>query len=959
MGNTIYEEQTFKYIYNNKLSNLKRCFENNYILVKFFSNISNNILTPKYNLENNIDMNYLLNLTNTENEKSIDEGLLDYTQKYTILTNKNISFQIEENNSKKYEDIYNSFLFNENSKSQIYTKKRRSASNLLSETSFSNNGFTMNLDNISTIHPTSKNSRNQSSNDLNIYSISTTINGKNINHPLNSNIRKIKILQIGKNEQFTLSSSKSNSPNKIKSERKGKMNIPKQYRKKSISPKNNFSKKKTINEHKQPKNRNININYSKVNNNKINHNQKTNKISQINDIKKKELKNKNQYKNKSLDRFQTILSKDYSNIPSIEPTFTNKSISHPKYNMNNKGNNQDLINYFGMPHSFNTEFLTKPDKKKRNKKEEGSYVKAFMKLRGLDVNNCNNEVNLTTIQFDNTKKKNKKMQLSFNNSLNSENSSEIKDNGVNVSVEKHNNIKKEYCEKGVQYENILFENKTLKPFYNNNKTIIGNKNNLQFNNLNNEGNVTDDDNNIDDIQLKPKIMEIPNESMVKKKDKNFLSITVPIKKLDIENSIDNKDFNNNTYKGINNLYNGSFQELSKRENDNKINKEKKNNGEEKDNFSSKFSFNMFSSDNSNSTSNFNNKNGKMQMADIPSENSLKFVDNINDYLKNKNNLIQNRRKLSSMSDFSKFSNNTYGSMKNIINYYNNNEIQEGNNMNKINEIVENNSIFQRKINNNSFVNDINNNNTNNFHYLMNQKKDENEIEQKLSDNINNNILIESNSFPFNKIESNNINQSNNNIIDSKDKIERETKKIANINYQNRNSNENKNIYSNIHKLKKLKEIQILTLTSHESSKKSNSLNLIPENLSDLSKEQMFIKTGLENNLSKNSKVNNNQILNYNNNKSKKQSSKLSDIVSDYFIEIDPSNIENINNNYRIKKPSTGSISNISLNKKNTSSFNHNQRFSSNIPFKDSYNCDNDNNNKLDFLYIKNRSSQIN
>ena len=105
MGNTIYEEQTFKYIYNNKLSNLRRCFENNYILVKFFSNISNNILTPKYNLENNIDMNYLLNLTNTENEKSIDEGLLDYTQKYTIITNKNISFQIEENNSKKYEDI--------------------------------------------------------------------------------------------------------------------------------------------------------------------------------------------------------------------------------------------------------------------------------------------------------------------------------------------------------------------------------------------------------------------------------------------------------------------------------------------------------------------------------------------------------------------------------------------------------------------------------------------------------------------------------------------------------------------------------------------------------------------------------------------------------------------------------------------------------------------------------------
>ena len=120
-----------------------------------------------------------------------------------------------------------------------------------------------------------------------------------------------------------------------------------------------------------------------------------------------------------------------------------------------------------------------------------------------------------------------------------------------------------------------------------------------------------------------------------------------------------------------------------------------------------------------------------------------------------------------------------------------------------------------------------------------------------------------------------------------------------------------------------------------------------------------MKTGLENNLTKNSKDNNNQILNYNNNKSKKQSSKLSDIVSDYFIEIDPSNIENINNNYRIKMSSTDSISNISLNKKNTSSFNHNQRFSSNIPFKDSYNCDNDNNNKLDFLYIKNRSSQIN
>jgi hypothetical protein len=952
MGNSMYEEQEIKHNYNENLSNLKGILEDNDILIDLFSNISNNILLPKYNLEHNMELNNILNLTNLEIDNYLDEGKLKFIPKYFFLSEKNISFQNEDNNIKKYEEIYNNYLYNENAKSNIYSKKRRNTSNLLSETSFSNNAFTINLDNISSMEPTGKVSRNQSSHDLNIYSMSTTINGK-INSQLNSTIKKNKILQIGKKEGFTISASNSNSPNRINSERKGRINIPKQYKKKSISPKNKFSI------HKNNNNQSINIKNNNINNSiKKNPNLNKNKSFGRNEIRKI-FHNSKEFKNKSLDRFQTILSKDYSNIPSIDPTFTKKSISHPKYNLNNKGNNQDLINYFGMPHSFNTEFLTKPDKKKRNKKEEGSYVKAFMKLRGLDVNNCNNEVNLTTIQFDNTKKKNKKMQLSFNNSLNSQNSSEIKDNGVNVSVEKHNNIQKEYCEKGVQYENILFENKTLKPFYNNNKTIIGNKNNFQFNNLNNEGNVTDDDNNIDDIQLKPKIMEIPNESMIKKKDKNFLSITVPIKKLDIENSIDNKDFNNKTYKGINNLYNGSFQELSKPENDNKINKEKKNNGEEKDNISSKFSFNMFSSVNSNSTSNFNNKIGNIQTTDIPSENSLKFVDNINDYLKYKNNFIQNRRKLSSMSDFSKFSNNTYGSMRNIINYYNNNEIQEGNNMNKINEIVQNNSIFQRKKNNNSFVNDINNNNTNNFHNFMNQQKDENEIEQKLSDNINSNILIESNRFPFNKIESNNINHPNNNILDSKDKIEIETKKITNNNDQNRNSNENKNIYSNIKKLKKLKEIQILTLSSHESSKKSNSLNLIPENLLDLSKGQMFIKTGLENNLSKNSKDNNNQILNYNNNKSKKQSSKLSDIVSDYFIEIDPSNIENINNNYRIKMPSTGSVSNISLNKKNSSSFNHNQRFSSNIPFKDSYNCDDDNNNKLDFLYIKNRSSQIN
>ena len=78
--------------------------------------------------------------------------------------------------------------------------------------------------------------------------------------------------------------------------------------------------------------------------------------------KRKIFHNSKEFKNKSLDRFDTNLSKDYSNIPLIETTFTRKSLTRSKEN-DNKENNQELTNYFGLPHSFNKEFLTKNSKR--------------------------------------------------------------------------------------------------------------------------------------------------------------------------------------------------------------------------------------------------------------------------------------------------------------------------------------------------------------------------------------------------------------------------------------------------------------------------------------------------------------------------------------------------------------------------------------------------------------------
>ena len=404
----MYEEQEIKHNYNENISNLKGILEENDILIDLFSNISNNILLPKYNLEHNMELNNILNLTNLEIDNYLDEGKLKFIPKYFFLSEKNISFQNEDNNIKKYEEIYNNYLYNENAKSNIYSKKRRNTSNLLSETSFSNNAFTINLDNISSMEPTGKVSRNQSSHDLNIYSMSTTINGK-INSQLNSTIKQNKILQIGKKEGFTISASNSNSPNRINSERKGRINIPKQYKKKSISPKNNFfihknNNNKIINS-KNTKNNYINNSIKKISNTKINKSFGRNENRKIFHDSKK-------FKNKSLDRFQTNLSKDYSNLPSIDTTFTRKA---SKDNDNNE-NNQELTNYFGLPLSFNKEFLIKNDKKKENK-NNGSYVKTFIKQKDCKLNNKN--LNITPIQLNNKKNKRYKKQSPFKNKINS------------------------------------------------------------------------------------------------------------------------------------------------------------------------------------------------------------------------------------------------------------------------------------------------------------------------------------------------------------------------------------------------------------------------------------------------------------------------------------------------------------------------------------------------------------
>ena len=809
----MYEEQEIKHNYNENLSNLKGILEDNDILIDLFSNISNNILLPKYNLEHNMELNNILNLTNLEIDNDLDEGKLKFIPKYFFLSEKNISFQNEDNNIKKYEEIYNNYLYNENAKSNIYSKKRRNTSNLLSETSFSNNAFTINLDNISSMEPTGKVSRNQSSHDLNIYSMSTTINGK-INSQLNSTIKQNKILQIGKKEGFTISASNSNSPNRINSERKGRINIPKQYKKKSISPKNKFSI------HKNNNNQSINIKNNNINNSiKKNPNLNKNKSFGRNEIRKI-FHNSKEFKNKSLDRFDTNLSKDYSNIPLIETTFTRKSLTRSKEN-DNKENNQELTNYFGLPHSFNKEFLIKNSKKKENKKDNGSYVKAFIKQKDYKLNN--NKLNITPIQLNKKSNKRYNKQSPFKNNINSNlNLSKNSSNSINKE-NKNNKIKKEYKEEGVQYENIIFDSEEDNihiPIYNhvNNLNIKKNKNGFKKNiidYLNCEGNITDDDSNLDFIQLKPKEMELPRISIDKQNDKKQSVINVSIKKLDIESAIENNelnDLNNKINNDVNHLYNGSFRECSKQE-QNSVN-DKKNIIDGKDVISTKFSFNMFSdiSSNNNSTSHFNNKSNKVQ-PEITSENSVKFVDGINDYLKSSS--ILNRKLSSFNTQSSKFSSNTYGSVyNNISNNNNNNIFIENNSKNNENQMVSNyiDKIIQDKENYN-YMN-YNNNNNKNYNHNTIYNNNTNYSKKTYKNSNTNSLFQEKNTFNF-KIEQDN-NNYNCNLIESrknnfKSKFNKNSKR-----YRNSLDNENNNIYYNAEKIKKLKDTQILSISSNES-----------------------------------------------------------------------------------------------------------------------------------------------
>ena len=816
----MYEEQIFKkHKFNDNLSNIKGILEDNDTLINLFSNISNNILLPKYNLEYNIELNNILNLTNIEIDNYLDEGIIKFSPKDFFLSDKNITFQNEDNNIKKYEEIYNNYLYNENSKSNIYSKKRRNTSNLLSETSFSNNAFTINLDNISSMEPTGRVSRNQSSHDLNIYSMSTTINGK-INSQLNSTIKQNKILQIGKKEGFTISASNSNSPNRINSERKGSINIPKQYKKKSISPKNKFSihKKNSNQIIKTKKNNNINNSIKKNFNSNLNKSLGRNENRKIFHDSKK-------FKNKSLDRFQTNLSKDYSNIPSVDTTFTRKASSRSKDNVNNE-NNQELTNYFGLPHSFNKEFLTKIDKKKENKKNNGSYVKTFIKQKDYKLNN--NKLNITPIQLNNKSNKRYKNQSPFKNNINS-NLNLIRNNSCSINKEnKNNKIKKEYKEEGVQYENIIFdseEDNMQIPIYNhvNNLNIKKNKNGIKKNiidYLNSEENITDDDTNLDFIQLKPKEMEIPRISIEKKNDKKQSIINVSIKKLDIESAIENNelnDLNNKIYNDVNHLYNGSFRECSKQEQNNvNITKDndKKNNIDGKDVISTKFSFNMFSdiNSNNNSTSNFNNKSNKVQ-PEITSENSVKFVDGINDYLKSSS--ILNRKLSSFNTQSSKFSSNTYGSINNnITNNNNNNIFIEQNFKNNENQIISNyiDKIEQDKENYN-YMN-YNNNKNYNHNTIYNNNTNYSKKTYHNKNTNNNSLFQEKNTFNF-KINQEN-NNNNCNIFESrknnfKPNYDKYTKR-----YRNSLDIDNNNIYCNAEKIKKLKDIQIVTLSSKES-----------------------------------------------------------------------------------------------------------------------------------------------
>ena len=815
----MYEERKFKHKNNDNLSNLKKILEDNYLLIDLFSNISNDLLLPKYNFDNNIEFNNILNLTNQEIENYLNEGISEFPSKYSYLSEKNITFQNEDNNLKKYEEIYNNFLYNENyNNNNIYSKNRRNTSNLLSETSFSNNAFTINLDNISSIAPTGKISRNQSSHDLNIYSMSTTINGK-INSQLNSTIKKNKILQIGKKEGFTISPSNSNSPNKINSERKGRINIPKQYKKKSISPKNNFfihknNNNKIINS-KNTKNNYINNSIKKISNTKIYKSFGRNENRKIFHDSKK-------FKNKSLDRFQTNLSKDYSNLPSIDTTFTRKA---SKDNDNNE-NNQELTNYFGLPLSFNKEFLIKNDKKKENK-NNGSYVKTFIKQKDCKLNN--NNLNITPIQLNNKKNKRYKKQSPFKNKINSNLNISRNNSSLINNKNKNSKNKKEFKEEGVQYENIIFdseEDNNHIPIYNhvNNMNIKKNKNGIKKNiidYLNCEGNITDDETNLDFIQLKPKEMEIPRISIDKNNEKKQSIINVSIKKLDIESAIENNelnDLNNKIYNDVNHLYNGSFRECSKQEQNN-VNiikdNDKKINIDGKDVISTKFSFNMFSdiSSNNNSTSNFNNKSNKVQ-TEITSENSVKFVDGINDYLKSSN--ILNRKLSSFNTQSSKFSSNTYGSINNNINNNNNNNnnnIFIENNFKKNENQIINNYIdkIEHDKENYNYMNYNNNNKNYNHHSIYNNNTNYSKKTYYNKNTNGNNLFQEKNTFNFKE------NYHNYNIIESKKNNIKSNYDINTKRYRSSLDIDNNNIYCNAEKIKKLKDIQILTLSNKESS----------------------------------------------------------------------------------------------------------------------------------------------
>ena len=608
MGNTNLKEASIRSFEPN-ISNMSFILNDDSVLIPFISNTINKVFIDSLNKSTNLN---LYNSISIENNNSYLKQQIKFSQMLGDLLDKNIESNMENTYSSEEEVLYHN-LFNIN-KYQIGQNK-----NNLNEFENNDSSFNISLENISSIHGSGKSSRNETQEELS--QISVNLFKPNLN---SNNNKQLKIVKIGKKEDFrnTLSkekntpyirpesqnSSSNNKPMNLsvqenintKNRNKKKINISKPFQKKSNSPKQKIIKNPLILINSHPR--------------KIRSNDKNNKYR--NNIMKEKISSPQKNINSPINSLKDNIIK-YFNLPKNLSQSPNQSES------TNYSNNQSLI---------------KPNKINFDNSNNNSYVKIMkMKKKWIEKR----KTNLTTDHLNNISiLKNKERTY---DTYSRDNSFEKYDRRIHL--KKINPIRKQSISPPKK------ESNRLKDKYNLNLSSYSPK-------IKNE--------NIKSLRSKtPKSKQSKSKSKTKKKKRMVFQLNLADEMEDIKdekiNNLNTKNLENSSDEKLNNsenhkieektninsshLINGSFN-ISQDEIDNdKINKD------------SPFLLNSDLSENSNFTSKFNSNLQNNQISytvqNYTSFGNYNIITDNSENTKNSNNpeLYKNSLKLKKLQEF--------------------------------------------------------------------------------------------------------------------------------------------------------------------------------------------------------------------------------------------------------------------------------------------------------------------